>query len=54
MRESALLLAAHLSRVSGAEWTLTSGDSKLFRLLVHLTAVVSMYTCKGMWYIPPL
>lgn len=43
MRASALLLSAQLCQSCGVEWTLTSGDNKLFRLLANLAAIVRSY-----------
>lgn len=43
MRASALLLSAQLCQSYGVEWTLTSGDNKLFRLLANLAAIVGSY-----------
>lgn len=43
MRASALLLSAQLCQSCGVEWTLSSGDNKLFRLLANLAAIVGSY-----------
>ena len=40
MRMSALLLSAQLCQISGVEWTMTPGGSKLMRLLANLAAIV--------------
>lgn len=42
MRTSALVLAGHLCSLCGVQWTLGSGNSKLFRLLANLAAVVCL------------
>ena len=40
MRASALLLAATLCSQCGADWTLVTGNSQLFRLLANLASLV--------------
>ena len=41
MRQSALLLSGQLCQVThGTEWTLTSGENTLLRLLANLAVVV--------------
>lgn len=43
MCASALLLSAQLCQICGVEWSLTSGDNKLLRLMANLAAIVCSY-----------
>ena len=51
MRASALLLAASLCSQCGADWTLVTGNSQLFRLLATLASLVLtlLIQCEVKW-----